>query len=113
MTDLAGGKANPLGYGSGHIRPNQAADPGLVYEVANHEYLDFLRSLGYNSSSIDKFKKGYGCPESGHSVSDFNYPSISIPNLQTSSVTVTRTVKNVRSSTAIYVTKVKELSGFR
>ncbi|CAN1747667.1 Subtilisin-like protease SBT3.15 [Linum perenne] len=112
MTDMAGGKANPFGYGSGHIRPNRAADPGLVYEVANHEYLDFLCSLGYNSSSIDKFLKGHkNCRESSQSVSDFNYPSISVPNLQTGSVTVTRRVKNVGSPTATYVAKVKEPSG--
>lgn len=87
-------KATPYSYGSGHIRPNRAQDPGLVYDVSINDYLDFLCALGYNNTMIELFSEGpYKCPRSA-SVLDFNYPSISVPKLS-SAVTVTRKVKNV------------------
>lgn len=29
-------------YGSGHIQPNRAMDPGLVYDLSIYDFLDFL-----------------------------------------------------------------------
>jgi len=87
-------KATPFSYGAGHVRPNGAMDPGLVYDLTVNDYLNFLCALGYNSAQLRLFSDGpYKCPKSG-SLMDFNYPSITVPNLN-GSVTVTRTLKNV------------------
>ncbi|CAK9177165.1 unnamed protein product [Ilex paraguariensis] len=89
-------KATPFSYGGGHIRPNRAMDPGLVYDLATDDYLDFLCALGYNQTAIQLFSEGpYDCsPDSN--LLNFNYPSITVPNLS-GSVTLTRKVKNVGS----------------
>ncbi|KAJ4847149.1 hypothetical protein Tsubulata_033676 [Turnera subulata] len=87
-------QATPFNYGAGHIRPNRAQDPGLVYDLNANDYLDFLCSLGYNQSLIELVAGGlYECPESV-SLLNFNYPSIAVPRL-THSITLTRKLKNV------------------
>ncbi|CAI0374240.1 unnamed protein product [Linum tenue] len=104
-------ESTSFGYGSGHIRPSRAIKPGLVYEVAPHEYLDFLCSIGYNSSDIGQLmEKGYKCSEKTKSVFDHNYPSFSVPNLGSGPVTFTRRVKNV-GPPGIYAAEVNEPYG--
>ncbi|XVF31956.1 hypothetical protein REPUB_Repub17cG0040100 [Reevesia pubescens] len=89
-------KAGPFSYGAGHIQPNLAMDPGLVYDLGATDYLNFLCTLGYNETLISMFSQNpYKCPKL-ISLANFNYPSITIPNL-VGSITVTRTVKNVGS----------------
>ncbi|KAK3444569.1 hypothetical protein EUGRSUZ_A01377 [Eucalyptus grandis] len=87
-------KATPFSYGAGHIQPNRAMDPGLVYDLGIEDYPNFLCSLGYNAMQISMFSDGaYNC--SKHiGLLDFNYPSITVPKLS-GSIMVTRTVKNV------------------
>ncbi|XP_058197603.1 subtilisin-like protease SBT5.4 [Rhododendron vialii] len=87
-------KATPLDFGSGHIQPTRAADPGLVYDLGINDYLDFLCATGYNRSLIQLFSQApYTC-QNNTNLLNFNYPSITVPNLS-GSVTVTRTLKNV------------------
>jgi subtilisin family serine protease len=38
--------ADPFDFGAGHITPNSAADPGLVYPASLNDYRAFLRSQG-------------------------------------------------------------------
>ncbi|KAG6538216.1 hypothetical protein ZIOFF_003328 [Zingiber officinale] len=90
-------KATPFAYGSGHVQPNHAMDPGLVYDLTPQDYLNFLCSLRYNYTQIALFSNGsYSCPSTPLDVKDLNYPSITIPKLSNSSK-VTRVVKNVGS----------------
>ncbi|KAH0899283.1 hypothetical protein HID58_048851 [Brassica napus] len=104
-------KANSFNYGSGHIRPNRAGDPGLVYDLTLNDYLDFLCAVGYNQTMITLFSESpsYKCPKEA-SVVDLNYPSITVPNLTGSSVTVTRKLKNV-GSVGTYAANVREPHG--
>ncbi|KAJ9168970.1 hypothetical protein P3X46_020442 [Hevea brasiliensis] len=96
ILDADGKNATPFAYGAGHVRPNLAADPGLVYDLTLNDYLDLLCHHKYNISFIRSFgNASYTCPEH-FSVSTFNYPSITVPKL-TGSTTVTRRVKNVGS----------------
>ncbi|KAL6990590.1 hypothetical protein U1Q18_008707 [Sarracenia purpurea var. burkii] len=110
MLDGSFAKATPFSYGAGHMRPNRAKDPGLVYDLKVNDYLDFLCAIGYNESRIQLFSKApYSCPRNA-SLLNFNYPSISVPKLS-GSVTVSRTVKNVGSSSAIYVARLRQPRG--
>ncbi|KAL4588868.1 hypothetical protein LXL04_001765 [Taraxacum kok-saghyz] len=95
MTNASHTKATPFSYGAGHVQPNRAMDPGLVYDLTTVDYLDLLCALGYTKSQIEKFSETpYKCPIKKISLTDFNYPSITVPNLN-GSITVARTVKNV------------------
>ncbi|XP_019158643.1 PREDICTED: subtilisin-like protease SBT5.3 isoform X2 [Ipomoea nil] len=111
ITDATGVKATPFAYGAGHIRPTRAANPGLVYDLSLTDYVNFLCAQGYNHTYIKTFvgTTPYKCPD--HiTISSFNYPSITIPNLNRTA-TVTRTVKNV-GSPATYTASVHRPVGF-
>ncbi|KAI9187219.1 hypothetical protein LWI28_025662 [Acer negundo] len=108
MLDSNNMKATPFAYGAGHVRPNRAVDPGLVYDMTADDYLNFLCARGYNEKIIRRLFLGkpYLCPKS-FKLADFNYPTITVPNLN-GSVTVTRRVKNV-GSPGSYNVRVKAL----
>ncbi|KAK2639988.1 hypothetical protein Ddye_027783 [Dipteronia dyeriana] len=97
MLDSNNMKATPFAYGAGHVRPNRAVDPGLVYDMTADDYLNFLCARGYDEKIIRRLFLGkpYLCPKS-FKLADFNYPTITVPNLN-GSVTITRRVKNVGS----------------
>ncbi|CAA6672402.1 unnamed protein product [Spirodela intermedia] len=88
--------ATPFSYGAGHVRPNVAMDPGLVYDLTVEDYLRFLCAIGYTSGSqVAMFSEApFSCPKSPSKLLDFNYPSISVPQLS-NQTTVTRKVTNV------------------
>lgn len=90
--------ANPFAYGAGQVQPNHAVDPGLVYDLNITDYTNYLCNRGYKGSRLTIFYgKRYICPKS-FNLLDFNYPSISIPNLKIrDSLNVTRTLTNVGS----------------
>lgn len=106
-------KATPLNYGSGHVRPNRAMDPGLVYDLSVNDHLNFLCAMGYNATQILSFSETtpYSCPSKPINLVNFNYPSIAIPDFN-GSVTVTRRVKNVGSGPSSYKARVRKPSGF-
>ncbi|GAV70577.1 Peptidase_S8 domain-containing protein/PA domain-containing protein/Inhibitor_I9 domain-containing protein [Cephalotus follicularis] len=96
MVDGSFEEATPFSYGHGHIRPNRAMDPGLIYDLNVNDYLDFLCASGYRKTMLQPFSDGhYKCPQTAH-LRDFNYPSITVHALE-ESATVTRRVKNVGS----------------
>ncbi|POO02848.1 Subtilase [Trema orientale] len=95
LLDASKEQATPFAYGSGHIQPNQAADPGLVYDLTTDDYLNFLCAHGYNATQLKLFsKKPHRCLKS-FTLANFNYPSISVPSLGSRPVILTRRVKNV------------------
>ncbi|MQM15468.1 hypothetical protein Taro_048414, partial [Colocasia esculenta] len=99
-------KATPFDYGAGHIQPNRAVDPGLVYDLTDNDYLKFLCALGYNSSQLSKFAiRMFVCPRKHFHIKDLNYPSITVDNLR-ALTTVRRTLKNV-SRPSTYIVQVK------
>ncbi|KAL5997337.1 hypothetical protein ACLOJK_008267 [Asimina triloba] len=91
-----GPKANPFNYGAGHLRPNRAMDPGLIYDITVDEYFNFMCALGYNSTQLDVLRK-HKCPPPPKAISplDLNYPSITVPQLTHDGVLIKRRVKNV------------------
>nr|BAJ96317.1 predicted protein [Hordeum vulgare subsp. vulgare] len=81
--------ADPFDFGGGHMDPDRAVDPGLVYDVDAKEYNKFLNcTLGL----LD------GCESYQLNL---NLPSIAVPNLK-DNVTVSRTVTNVGPVEATY-----------
>ncbi|KAJ4976045.1 hypothetical protein NE237_001151 [Protea cynaroides] len=104
-------RATPFSYGAGHVQPNRAMDPGLVYDLTTSDYLYFLCAIGYNGSQtryFSYFGLPYRCPKYV-SLKDFNYPSITVSSLS-GTVTVGRKLKNV-GSPATYKAKVHAPKG--
>ncbi|XP_065864088.1 subtilisin-like protease SBT5.4 [Euphorbia lathyris] len=92
ISEGGGNQMTPFAYGAGETRPNSAADPGLVYDMAIDDYLNAICSLGYNAT-IMKIFGNYECPKDVN-LADINYPSITVVNVN-GPTTVNRKVKNV------------------
>ncbi|KAH1097038.1 hypothetical protein J1N35_013959 [Gossypium stocksii] len=41
-----------LDYGVGHINPNKALDPRLMYDIDTQDYINFIYDLGYNDPKM-------------------------------------------------------------
>ena len=95
--------------GAGHIKPNSAADPGLVYDSNALDWLAFLcgTTPGVVSSADCATLTGLGYSQDP---SNFNGASIAIGDLA-GVQTVSRKVTNVGSSTATYTASVAGLAG--
>uniref|UniRef100_A0A7N0TVY2 Subtilisin-like protease n=1 Tax=Kalanchoe fedtschenkoi TaxID=63787 RepID=A0A7N0TVY2_KALFE len=110
ISESTGQPATPLNYGAGHVNPNKAADPGLVYDLAEDDYLNFLCAKGYTEKDLKAIAlKPYKCPKST-SLLDLNYPSIAVPRLNGSAITIPREVKNV-GTPGTYTVKVEAPAG--
>jgi subtilisin family serine protease len=85
--------ADPFDMGAGHITPNSAVDPGLVYHAGLRQYAAFTcgMNLGVFTPGSCAFLAGLGIP---FDPSDLNLASIGIAELA-GSQTVVRTVTNV------------------
>jgi hypothetical protein len=83
----------PQAYGAGHVVPNSAATPGLVYNAGALDYVFFLCGQGLLTDPR--------CPARAIDASDLNLATIAIGDLA-GVQTVTRTVTNVGSRVATY-----------
>ncbi|KAF9608046.1 hypothetical protein IFM89_005196 [Coptis chinensis] len=113
IKDLATGEeSTPFVHGSGHVDPNRALNPGLIYDLSVDDYVAFLCSIGYDSRRIAVFigdQSSVDCSSVGLATpGDLNYPSFSVvfrSNLD--EVSYKRVVKNVGSKEdTVYEAKV-------
>ncbi|KAF8690060.1 hypothetical protein HU200_041421 [Digitaria exilis] len=49
-------ESTPFARRAGHVDPNRAVDPGLVYDAGADDYLSFLCALGYTDELIAVFR---------------------------------------------------------
>ena len=82
----------PFGQGAGHVVPNLASDPGLVYDITPADYQKYVCEMGI----------GKGCTAVAKAGLNLNLPSISVSNVYIRQ-TVKRTVTNVGTAAATYV----------
>ncbi|KAK0582708.1 hypothetical protein LWI29_028699 [Acer saccharum] len=106
----------PFAYGSGHVDPERAADPGLIYNIAAEDYLKYLCSLNYTSDEIALFAGGhFTCPKNtAIRAGDLNYPSFAVNfrgGVQNGSLEYKRTVTNVGTPTTSYALQVEVPNG--
>lgn len=105
------GPSNPFGTGGGYLNPNSAAEPGLVYDNQPVDYLKFLCILGYTTSDLNAISgKNYSCPSDTSTVSDFNYPTLTVSQL-VANATVKRTVTNVGMASSTYTVTIVSPQG--
>lgn len=119
MTDVGSNTsepATPFAFGSGHVDPQSASDPGLIYDITPEDYLNYLCSLNYNSSQIALLSRGnFTCPDKAvfEPAGNLNYPSFAVilDKNAPENVAYKRTVTNVGTPTSTYVVKVDEPVG--
>ncbi|TKW17217.1 hypothetical protein SEVIR_5G351801v4 [Setaria viridis] len=95
--------ADPFDYGGGHINPNRAADPGLIYDIDPNDYTKFFGCIIKTSTVCDAtVLPGYL----------LNLPSISVPDLRYP-VTISRTVTNVGEVDVVYHASIESPAGVK
>jgi hypothetical protein len=136
IRDHAGGSATPFNYGSGHVDPVKALDPGLVYDTTPVDYVNFLCSLKLTQDPLPNLPVPVDVPVnlSFSSITlplldaagdpftcsrgfafrpeDLNYPSTAVPCLS-GSATVKRRVKNVGAKADVYTVKIVQPTGVK
>jgi hypothetical protein len=93
-----GSAITPFAQGAGHVNPNAAADPGLVYDSTPAEWLAFICGTGQLT----------GCAQT-MDPSNLNLPSLAIGDLLVDQ-TLTRRVTNVGAS-GTYTVQVQAPAG--
>lgn len=104
-------QADPFDYGGGHVNPNKAMDPGLIYDMGVSDYVRFLCAMRYNNSAISSMTKAHTrCRKSTGFLVNLNLPSITIPELK-KSLTVSRIVTNVGPVNSVYTARIQTPAG--
>ncbi|KAG8662148.1 hypothetical protein MANES_01G069200v8 [Manihot esculenta] len=94
-------------YGSGHINPLEATNPGLVYDASEADYINFLCKQGYNTTTLRLItgdnSSVCNSTELGRAW-DLNYPTfaLAVEDGQPIKGVFTRTVTNVGSPNSTY-----------
>ncbi|KAK3125493.1 hypothetical protein QOZ80_7BG0605670 [Eleusine coracana subsp. coracana] len=101
--------ATPLATGAGHIRPNLALDPGLVYDAGERDYIDFMCTLNYTAQQLRLFMPDFvKCTRTlPGGPADLNYPSFVVifdnhRNVRTLTRTVTIVSENPETYSVTY-----------
>ncbi|KAH6818177.1 hypothetical protein C2S51_001780 [Perilla frutescens var. frutescens] len=98
-------------YGSGHINPAAAIDPGLVFNTSVPDYIDFLCKQGYNTTTLrlitgdNSTCANTTAPGRGW---DLNYPSFAlyVEDGQQISGSFARRVTNVGAPNSTYTASI-------
>ncbi|KAJ1691632.1 hypothetical protein LUZ63_015787 [Rhynchospora breviuscula] len=100
IVDHTQSPANVFDMGAGHVDPNKALDPGLVYDIDYKDYISYLCGLGLEDADVNNIitpappvecAKVKVIPEE-----QLNYPLIAVPiEGNTSTMAIYRTVTNV------------------
>ncbi|KAL2338678.1 hypothetical protein Fmac_013124 [Flemingia macrophylla] len=96
-------KATPFDYGSGHVDPTAALDPGLIFDAGYEDYLGFLCTTPNIDVHEIKNYTNTPCNTTMGKPSNLNTPSITISHLVRTEV-VTRTVTNVAGEETYVIT---------
>nr|XP_016477786.1 PREDICTED: subtilisin-like protease SBT1.5 isoform X1 [Nicotiana tabacum] len=80
MDESTGNSSTVMDFGAGHVHPQNAMDPGLIYDLTSYDYVDFLCNSNYTTKNVQVVTRKYsdcsGAKRAGH-VGNLNYPSLS------------------------------------
>jgi len=101
--------ANPFDFGAGHIDPNEALNPGLVFDTTDDEY-DAV-ACGIASPAVDEARcASLEAMGLSFSPTDMNQPSIAVARL-INEQTVTRRVTNVSDASLNFTAAIENPPG--
>ncbi|MQM08728.1 hypothetical protein Taro_041587 [Colocasia esculenta] len=115
----SGEPATPLAMGSGHLNPNRALDPGLIYDAGAGDYMRLLCAMKFSKQQIQAITRSSNHNCSSPSL-DLNYPSFiayfSAGNSSSGAGTgvreFQRTVTNVADGSWTYAARLTPIEGF-
>ncbi|OIW02493.1 hypothetical protein TanjilG_05086 [Lupinus angustifolius] len=119
LDESTGNVSSVFDYGAGHVHPEKALDPGLIYDISSFDYVDFLCNSNYTTKNIQvvtrrKVVDCGGAKKAGHS-GNLNYPSLSAVFQQYGkhkmSTHFIRTVTNVGDPNSVYKVTIKPPAG--
>ncbi|CAN1771241.1 Subtilisin-like protease SBT1.6 [Linum perenne] len=108
MTDEATGKpSTAYDFGAGHVNLDLAMDPGLVYDITNDDYVNYMCGVGYSPKAIQVITRTpVKCPVKKVMPENLNYPSMVAlfrsSSRGSTSKSFIRTVTNVGEQNAVY-----------
>ncbi|KAF5175291.1 Subtilisin-like protease SBT1.8 [Thalictrum thalictroides] len=105
LLDAATGSVStPWAHGSGHVDPQKALDPGLVYDISTEDYIAFLCSLDYGIEHVKAIVKrpNITCSRKFADPGQLNYPSFSVSFGKKRVVRYTRILTNVGLASSVY-----------
>eukprot|EP00257_Ricinus_communis_P018873 XP_015577693.1 subtilisin-like protease SBT5.3 [Ricinus communis] len=108
-----GTQSSPFDYGSGHLNPIAAVNPGLVYDFNSYDVTNFLCSTGESPAQLKNLTgQSTYCQKPNMQPYDFNYPSIGVSKMH-GSVSVRRTVTYYSKGPTAYTAKIDYPSGVK
>ncbi|KAI4355370.1 hypothetical protein L6164_004151 [Bauhinia variegata] len=118
LDESTGNVSSVLDFGSGHVHPEKAMDPGLVYDITTYDYVDFLCNSNYTIKNIKAITRKNadcsGAKRAGHA-GNLNYPSLSAVFEQYGkhkmSTHFIRTVTNVGDPNSVYKVTINPPAG--
>ncbi|OEL28755.1 Subtilisin-like protease SBT1.5 [Dichanthelium oligosanthes] len=119
VDESTGAVAGAFDFGAGHVDPMRAMDPGLVYDIASGDYVNFLCNLNYTEQNIRAITRRQadcrGARRAGHA-GNLNYPSLSATFVAGGRAAATRThfirtATNVGGGRAVYRASVSAPEG--
>ncbi|KDP31945.1 hypothetical protein JCGZ_12406 [Jatropha curcas] len=112
--------ATPLDIGAGHIDPNKALEPGLIYDAKTEDYIKFLCAMNLTKKQIQFITRSshHNCLNKSL---DLNYPSFiayftgdeSKSNGKMVVQEFPRTVTNVGEGISNYTAKLTKMNGIK
>ncbi|KDP28200.1 hypothetical protein JCGZ_13971 [Jatropha curcas] len=109
-------KSTVWDMGAGHVNPEKALDPGLVYDLNTDDYLNFLCASSLRKEEIKVItRRSVNCKGRKRANPwDLNYPAISVAfdaSKSTKEIVVSRTVTHVSNEGATYTVNIKKPEG--
>ncbi|KAA8537767.1 hypothetical protein F0562_027653 [Nyssa sinensis] len=112
--------ADPLAIGAGHVNPNKAINPGLIYDVKVEDYVNLLCALNFTMKQIQTITRSSSSYNCSNPSLDLNYPSfIAFFNANDSNSNIEtvqefqRTVTNVGDGMSTYTAKLTPMEGLK
>lgn len=111
LKDPNGSPTTPFDYGSGHVNPLAALDPGLIYDFGPNDVIDFICTYGATPAQFRNLTtEPITCKNPPIPTYNLNYPSIGVTNVN-GTVTVLRTVTYCGHGSTVFTASVENPVG--
>ncbi|KAL4584461.1 hypothetical protein LXL04_009063 [Taraxacum kok-saghyz] len=113
IDESTGNSSTAMDFGAGHVHPQKAMDPGLVYDISSYDYVDFLCNSNYTTKNIQVITRKHAdcsrAKKAGHT-GNLNFPSMTAVFQQYGkrkmSTHFIRTVTNVGEPKSVYTVRI-------